>query len=288
MKIPKYALLLLFFVFLSACTSTTPKCSDIATINVLKDIFIDSITKDRKEPLAENVISEIKSRLTFNVIRTSQYDKNLDKYTCSAKMEVVLTKTMAEHMNNALFVLLLSQVKDNSDIETKNNKLSQSVVYTSQKTEDSGKDEFYVELSEHPMFTAIFALNINIGEFGIKKNIQPSKSSEQSSELSVESSSDKIENSNSIVNHVHLIHQEYDSENSNEWYAKVIEKNSDGKLKLNIVGQGKVANINRNITFDCNNKNYEWEDISNNDSQSSTYNVPDDIFEKISENFCKF
>ena len=36
-----------------------------------------------------------------------------------------------------------------------------------------------------------------------------------------------------------MLHQEYDSENSNEWYSKVIEKNSDGKLKLNIVGQGK-------------------------------------------------
>lgn len=85
-----------------------------------------------------------------------------------------------------------------------------------------------------------------------------------------------------------MLHQEYDSENSNEWYSKVIEKNSDGKLKLNIVGQGKGANINKNMTFDCNKKNYKWENISNNDSQSITYNVPDDMFEKISEYFCKF
>jgi len=95
-----------------ACSSSTPKCSDSKT----KELVIDIAKRQLSNVELGNVIG----KLDFKVenIRTIEYQKDIDKYTCKAD-----------------FI-----------IKNKENKQSKTlpITYTVQKTDDGKR--FYVEV----------------------------------------------------------------------------------------------------------------------------------------------
>ncbi|WP_456400440.1 hypothetical protein [Persephonella sp.] len=95
-----------------ACSSSTPKCSDGET----KDLVIEIA----KEQLLKSGFGSVIDKLEMKVdnIRTIEYQKNIDKYTCQADFIV--------------------KNKENNQQKTI------PITYTVQKTDDGKK--FYVEV----------------------------------------------------------------------------------------------------------------------------------------------
>lgn len=65
------------FVFV-ACSGGTPKCSDEITKNLVIDIAKDELTAQGMSYLIPLLKFEV------NTIRTTKYDKNIDRYECAA------------------------------------------------------------------------------------------------------------------------------------------------------------------------------------------------------------
>ena len=66
------------FVFV-ACGGGTPKCSDEITKNLVIDIAKDELTSQRNELLIPLFL-----KFEVDTIRTTKYDKNIDRYECAA------------------------------------------------------------------------------------------------------------------------------------------------------------------------------------------------------------
>jgi len=95
-----------------ACSSSTPKCSDGETKNLVIDIA--------KEQLLKSGFGNIIDKLEMKVdnIRTIKYEKEIDRYTCQADF---IIKNIENNQQKAL-----------------------PITYTVQKTDDGKR--FYVEV----------------------------------------------------------------------------------------------------------------------------------------------
>ena len=102
----------LLFFSITACSSSTPKCADSPTkelvINIAKEQFIKS------------GFTNLLDKLEFKIenVRTIEYQKDIDRYTCKADL-ILINKE--NHKTSSL-----------------------PITYTVQKTDDGNK--FYVEV----------------------------------------------------------------------------------------------------------------------------------------------
>ena len=65
------------------CSNPTPKCSDKET----KDLVIDIAKDELKEQGMESLIPQLKFEI--ETIRTTKYDKNIDRYECAADFKMI-------------------------------------------------------------------------------------------------------------------------------------------------------------------------------------------------------
>ena len=65
------------------CSNPTPKCSDKET----KDWVIDIAKDELKEQGMESLIPQLKFEI--ETIRTTKYDKNIDRYECAADFKMI-------------------------------------------------------------------------------------------------------------------------------------------------------------------------------------------------------
>jgi len=112
MKILKGLILSAVSFSIIACSSKTPKCSDSET----KDLVIDIVKQQFSRVGFGNDLNKLEMKVEN--VRTIEYQKNIDKYTCKAE--------------------LIMRNKEN------NKQQSFPITYTVQKTDDGKR--FYVEV----------------------------------------------------------------------------------------------------------------------------------------------
>lgn len=67
--------------FLSACSSSTPNCSDTETTDLIKEITMDELRANWGDS-AKGITLDVAA------IRTTEHNKSLDSYTCAAQLEM--------------------------------------------------------------------------------------------------------------------------------------------------------------------------------------------------------
>lgn len=74
------SIFIIILPFLSGCAQDPPKCSDVETLSLVKQIISNKL---RIKNLSEQ---EVKNNLEFEFSRASAFDKSIKKYSCQAKL----------------------------------------------------------------------------------------------------------------------------------------------------------------------------------------------------------
>lgn len=74
------SIFIIILPFLSGCAQDPPKCSDVETLSLVKQIITNQL---RIKNLSEQ---EVKNNLGFEFSRASAFDKSIKKYSCQTKL----------------------------------------------------------------------------------------------------------------------------------------------------------------------------------------------------------
>ncbi len=127
-------ILVITALIISGCGGKTPSCTDetiVAQITKYADDAIaDGLLKNDPDIRIEQMMSQI--RLALADITTTEYNKGIDKHSCSANMHVTLPPGVAALVKHRVFQSLSPA---NLDVDVQGNDIVTPITYTTYRSE---------------------------------------------------------------------------------------------------------------------------------------------------------
>jgi hypothetical protein len=150
------------FIMLVGCTQKVPPCSDVKTIENVKNIYKQSLQEELSRIHSNIDVNTVMNNIPINItaIRTSNNDKKARKCSCEAVIEAKLPEKFADPLNKSPFsstenikgaILTLGY-----PMKYENSTLSCNIEYISQLTDD--KNEHIVQARGHSPLAKMISL----------------------------------------------------------------------------------------------------------------------------------
>jgi hypothetical protein len=133
---------------LAACANKPPACSDEKTIELIKQIFYESLAETQKQPgLDASLLDAMKRdlKLAVSSIRTAATDDKVGKITCDAVLEAEFPSTAKKQLENFQVRRGTLPTLEFANLKVNGLNVSVDIQYSTQLTDD--KKQQMVELS---------------------------------------------------------------------------------------------------------------------------------------------
>lgn len=152
---PRWLSLLVWFLTAPALAQA-PSCADRQTIQLVRDIFAQSIERQAAGfPQGPRLASGIMDLIAVNVlsVRTAKANRTSGKQFCQGVLEVRLSPQGAAKMNNPRALAMMAQDPEMRGIRFSGKNVSHDIHFSTQLTDD-GKEHF-VEAVGHKMLAEL-------------------------------------------------------------------------------------------------------------------------------------
>jgi uncharacterized protein YecT (DUF1311 family) len=147
-KVKHWALVTFGFLLVSInANAQGPACSDTRTLQLVQQIFLDTIDQKAAGFPIQDLGMRIKALITVNIrtVRTANIDRSIGKYFCEGTLEVKLPQSTATLLSSPHAQSLLAQDPQTRSIRISKDAASVGIRFASQLTDN--KREHHVEAS---------------------------------------------------------------------------------------------------------------------------------------------
>lgn len=151
-----HRLIVLLWVLAAPVFAQSPTCTDGQTIQLVKDIFTQSIERQAAGfPQGQRLASEIMTLIGVSVqtIRTTKVDRPAGKHYCQGVLEIRLSEQGAAKMNNPRALAMMAQDPETRGIRFSGRSITHDIRFSSQLTDD--RKEHFVEVVGHKMLAEL-------------------------------------------------------------------------------------------------------------------------------------
>ncbi len=163
----RYLTICILALSLSACSNKPPACSDEKTIELIKQIFHDTLAEKQKQPgLDVSLLDTMKRdvKLVVSSIRTAATDDKVGKITCDAVLEAEFPVTAKKQLDGLQNMRRTLPMPEYAGLKMNGLIVSADIQYSTQLTDN--KKEQMVELSG---FKGVVELVSAVSIYGVFK-----------------------------------------------------------------------------------------------------------------------